>query len=80
MRGRGRRGGRGASIGVIRSDTMTMTEKKEGEGGQAQERQEGGSGRREGAPPPRSYSEFMRSLAAKYNNENPAEYVRLISG
>lgn len=31
---------------------------------------------REGAPPgpaPRSYSEFMRSLAAKYNGENPGE-------
>ena len=49
-----------------------MTEKTEGGG---QERQEGGPGRRDGAPPPRSYSEFMRSLAAKYNNENPAEYV-----
>jgi len=50
-----------------------MTEKTEGGG---QERQEGGAGRRDGAPPPRSYSEFMRSLAAKYNNENPAEASR----
>jgi len=50
-----------------------MTEKTEGGG---QERQEGGAGRRDGAPPPRSYSEFMRSLAAKYNNENPAESNR----
>ena len=78
LRGRRRRGGRGGQ-GLIRGD-ITMTEKTEGGGGQGQERQEGGSGRREGAPPPRSYSEFMRSLAAKYNNENPAEYVRLISG
>jgi len=50
-----------------------MTEKTEGGG---QDRQEGGAGRREAAPPPRSYSEFMRSLAAKYNNENPAESTR----
>ena len=72
LRGRRRRGGRGGSQGLLRGD-LIMTEKTEGG---VQERQEGGSGRREGAPPPRSYSEFMRSLAAKYNNENPAEYVR----
>ena len=29
-----------------------------------------------GGPPPRSYSEFMRSLAAKYNGENPADTAR----
>lgn len=43
----------------------------------------------EGPPPPhhlkhmeqmmgRNYSDFMRSLAAKYNNANPNEYVHLI--
>ena len=42
-----------------------MTEKTDGGG----ERQE--AARREAAPPPpRSYSEFMRNLAAKYNTEN----------
>merc|ERR1719357_1108718 len=70
--GRRRRGGRGGIKGALRGDS-TMTEKTEGGG---QDRQEGGAGRREAAPPPRSYSEFMRSLAAKYNNENPAEASR----
>ena len=42
-----------------------MTEKTDGGG----ERQE--AARREAAPPPpRSYSEFMRNLAAKYNTES----------
>ena len=44
-----------------------MTEKTDGGG----ERQE--AARREAGPPPRSYSEFMRNLAAKYNTENTAE-------
>jgi len=74
LRGRRRRGGRVAGQGLGRGEII-MTEKTEG-GGQGQERQEGASGRREGGPPPRSYSEFMRSLAAKYNNENPAESNR----
>ena len=47
-----------------------MTEKTEG--GQERDRQEAGSARRE-QPPPRSYSEFMRNLAAKYNNDNTPE-------
>ena len=38
-----------------------MTEKTDGERTEA--------ARREAAPPPRSYSEFMRNLAAKYNTE-----------
>jgi len=44
---------------------MTMAEKLEGGIGHREERQ--------GVTPPHSYSEFMRILAAKYNNENPAE-------
>lgn len=44
-----------------------MTEKTDGGG----ERQE--TARREAGPPPRSYSEFMRNLAAKYNTENTSD-------
>ena len=55
--------------------SVGMTEKTEGGG---REGGEGGAaaGRGREPPqqaPPRSYSEFMRNLAAKYNNENPAE-------
>lgn len=62
-RGRGDSTGRG---GGRRADTRcsspAMTEKDGG--------REGGG---QCPPPPRSYSEFMRNLAAKYNGENPAE-------
>jgi len=75
LRGRRRRGGRTVGQGLGRGE-ITMTEKTEGGSGQSQERQEAGSARREAPPPPRSYSEFMRNLAAKYNNENPAESNR----
>ena len=50
----------------------TMTEKTEG-GGQERERPDTGGSRREPHQPPRSYSEFMRNLAAKYNTENSTE-------
>ena len=46
-----------------------MTEKTEG----GAEREEAGAGRREAAPNPRTYSDFMRNLAAKYNTENSSE-------
>ena len=49
-----------------------MTEKTEG-GNQERERQDTGGSRREPHQPPRSYSEFMRNLAAKYNTENVTE-------
>ena len=39
--------------------------------GRMTEKTDGGGERQEAArPPPRSYSEFMRNLAAKYNTEN----------
>ena len=42
--------------------------------GRMTEKTDGGGERREAAPPPpRSYSEFMRNLAAKYNTENTTE-------
>jgi len=46
-----------------RCSSPAMTEKDGG--------RDGGGG--QSLPPPRSYSEFMRNLAAKYNGENPAE-------
>jgi len=49
-----------------------MTEKTEG----GAEREEAGAGRREAAPNPRTYSDFMRNLAAKYNTENSSESSR----
>ena len=45
-----------------------MTEKTEGG-----EREEAGTARREAAPNPRTYSDFMRNLAAKYNTESSSE-------
>ena len=52
---------------VKKEEPGRMTEKTDGGG----ERQE--AARREAGPPPRSYSEFMRNLAAKYNTENTSE-------
>ena len=37
------------------------------------EREEAGAARREAAPTPRTYSDFMRNLAAKYNTETSPE-------
>ena len=45
-----------------------MTEKTEGG-----DREEAGAARREAAPNPRTYSDFMRNLAAKYNTETSPE-------
>ena len=52
---------------IAKEEPGRMTEKTDGGG----ERQE--TARREAGPPPRSYSEFMRNLAAKYNTENTSE-------
>ena len=45
-----------------------MTEKTEGG-----DREEAGAARREAAPNPRTYSDFMRNLAAKYNTDTSPE-------
>ena len=44
------------------------TEDRERGGGEAGTRRQEGGG-----PPPRSYSEFMRNLAAKYNTDTSPE-------
>ena len=51
-----------------RAGDRAMTEKTEGG-----DREEAGAARREAAPTPRTYSDFMRNLAAKYNTETSPE-------
>ena len=56
-----------------RRERKILTLKAEAAGltGLMTEKTEGGGERQEAArPPPRSYSEFMRNLAAKYNTES----------
>ena len=56
---------------VKRHNSGEMTEKTEGS---SQERHEGGGGGQEHhQQPPRTYSDFMRNLAAKYNTDNRLE-------
>ena len=65
-----KRQSRGRKKRSLNPPPEAMTEKTEG-GQQERERPDTGGSRPH--QPPRSYSEFMRNLAAKYNNENATE-------
>ena len=57
------------NTGLVDCDLdRAMTEKTEGG-----EREEAGAARREVTTNPRTYSDFMRNLAAKYNTETSPE-------
>ena len=67
-RGRKKRSCAGEPRPEESADMTEKTEERERGGGEAGTRRQEGGG-----PPPRSYSEFMRNLAAKYNTDTSPE-------